>query len=31
MFVDYTPEQEAFRDEIRAYVDVLMTDDLRGA
>jgi hypothetical protein len=30
MFVDYTPEQQAFRDEIRAYLDELMTNDLRA-
>ena len=30
MFFEYTPEQQAFREEIRAYVGDLMTDDLRA-
>jgi alkylation response protein AidB-like acyl-CoA dehydrogenase len=29
MYLDYTPEQRALRDDIRAYMDALMTDDLR--
>jgi alkylation response protein AidB-like acyl-CoA dehydrogenase len=30
MFVDYTPAQRAFREEIRAYLDELITDELRA-
>ena len=30
MFIGYTPEQEALRAEVHAYMDTLMTDDLRN-
>ena len=30
MFIGFTPEQEALREEVRDYMDKLMTDDLRN-